>query len=962
MARLLVLLTALSILTQEASPQDRKPDARKSPPSKQRSAATSGRAIESGSEFIELESQPELLVGPTRVAWCSAMSPDETWIATGYGLFRELGQVRIWNVNSGESKWHAREPSGVRTVAISPDGSLVASGNFGGEITLRDAATGRVVRQLREFRGSLERLSFSSDGRRLASASNRRMVRIWDVATGRVLKTFDGHVGSVYWVEFSADDRVLLTAGQDKTVRLWDVETGEITQTLVHPELVTSAIFLPDGKRIATACIDGQVRIFSSDGGSLLQTLSGTNGTPSPVYVVAASQNGAVLAAAVGPQIQIWNAADWQLQATITGHGDVMHGLSLSKDGKTLISSGVDSVVGVWDVAEQKQRHALSPPSGDLIGAGPVRTLAISPDGALLAVAPGDRVVHLRDRTGGGFVRTLAGHDDVVNSAAFSPDGLTLATAGADGRVRLWDVQRGAARGSLSAHTGAAASVTWSPDGGVLATGGNDKTVRLWNAAAFQQLTAFEGHTDGVTAVAFAPDGRRLYSAGRDNLLRVWDVAKRTAVATLDGHTAPIRAVAVSTDGRTIATASEDNSVGLWDAATLRRRATLIHPQSVETLAFAPRGTTLASGGADATIRLWDSASGAERKALAGHTGAITGLAFVRDGSALVSGSNDRSLRIWKAPPTPVPPLLSMLVHRPQAQTAEFSPNGKWLATGGSDRAVALRDPVTGKNLRVLRGHTGLIYHAAFSPDSKLLATAANDGTVRVWSMDRGDETARFDAWRDQTAAARCVAFSPDGGAVASGCTDGTIKLWDVAENNVKAVFAPQPLPVTSVKFSPDGALLASATGDWQTPAIPGELRLWDPVSGAHLASLDGHTGEIKRLAFDRDGRRLASSSADRTVIVWSVADRAMIGGFQPERSATGLAFLPDGERLAVAESQGGVAIWSVSTGSIIQRYEGHGSVVPAITCSPDGQRLATASHDGSIKVWPVERPSGDAP
>ena len=109
-------------------------------------------------DLIDVLTPPEGLVVSTKLAWGTAMSPDQTWVAVSYGHWAtaEAGQVRVWDIATGKPRWVAYEPRGVRAVAISPDGTLVASGNFGGQLRLRDAATGAIKQELQETAGSIE--------------------------------------------------------------------------------------------------------------------------------------------------------------------------------------------------------------------------------------------------------------------------------------------------------------------------------------------------------------------------------------------------------------------------------------------------------------------------------------------------------------------------------------------------------------------------------------------------------------------------------------------------------------------------------------------------------------------------------------------------------------------------------------------------------------------------------------
>src|SRR4051794_1781993 len=171
-------------------------------------------------QAIEIESPSTAIVAPTRFAWCCELLPDESWLVACYGFFQgDIGRIRVWDLKTGKTKWEAVERRGVRRVAISADGSLIASGNYGGEIRLRDAATGEQKRSFDNGGGSVECVSFSSNGRTVVSGGNRRVLRFWDVATGHLLKTMEGHTDAVYGVRFSPDDKLLVSYGRDGSVR-----------------------------------------------------------------------------------------------------------------------------------------------------------------------------------------------------------------------------------------------------------------------------------------------------------------------------------------------------------------------------------------------------------------------------------------------------------------------------------------------------------------------------------------------------------------------------------------------------------------------------------------------------------------------------------------------------------------------------------------------------------------------
>ena len=308
--------------------------------------------------------------------------------------------------------------------------------------------------------------------------------------------------------------------------------------------------------------------------------------------------------------------SSWELQHTLTGHGEVyyledrevypsygeVYSVAFSPDGQTLASGSRDDTIKLWNVATGGSIATLT---GDSCG---VYSVAFSPDGQTLA-SGGYKTIKLWDVPTQEKIATLTGHSDEVHSVAFSPDGKTLASGNRyDTIIKLWDVATGRSIATLKGHSKSKSvwSVAFSPDGKTLASGSWDQTIKLWDVATRQEIATLTGHSNEVHSVAFSPDGRTLASGSHDNTIKLWDVATRQEIATLTGHSDGVYSVAFSPDGQTLASGSLDKTIKLWDVATRQEIATLTgHSSWVFSVAFSPNGQTLASGSYDKTIKFW---------------------------------------------------------------------------------------------------------------------------------------------------------------------------------------------------------------------------------------------------------------------------------------------------------------------------------------------------------------------
>jgi serine/threonine protein kinase len=280
-------------------------------------------------------------------------------------------------------------------------------------------------------------------------------------------------------------------------------------------------------------------------------------------------------------------------------------------------------------------------------GVAPVRGVAFSPDGSILATGAADGAIRLWSPSGTAEGEMNAGAG-VAYSIAYSPDGQYIASGHEDGTVRIWNVAQQAQVGVLTGHSAPVRAVAFSPDGSLVASASEDKTARLWEAASGAQRVLLDGQTDRVLAIAFSADSRQVATASDDGNVRIYNAATGAALGSLPSGDGEARDLAFSPINNQLAVASTDGLVHIWDLSTGQQVGVLQgHDSWVWTVRYSPDGSLLATGGRDNTARLWDAATFQQVAILRGHGGWVISVAFSPDGSMLATGGGDGTARVW---------------------------------------------------------------------------------------------------------------------------------------------------------------------------------------------------------------------------------------------------------------------------------------------------------------------------
>ena len=557
-------------------------------------------------------------------------------------------------------------------------------------------------------------------------------------------------------------------------------------------------------------------------------------------------------------------------------------------------------------------------------------------------------------------------HGGEVTTAAFFPGGKTVASGGQDGAIRLWEAATGKEVRHLSGD-----HVAMAPDGKTWAAWdeGTATTITLFDVATGKRLHEFErrGKTHAVT---FSPDGKILAAGGVNgkglNQLSFWEVAtgKELPAPQMGAKYDYVHHLAFSPDSKLLATAGEtDGSVRLWELATGKEasRFRALKAGGTEVLspfAFSPDGTGFVSGGkwldsgeVDPTVRLWEVSTGKELRQFIGcGLDACGAVVFSPDGRSLVTGHGG-SIAVWEFATGKL--LRKLEGHQGVVRCLAFSADGKILASGSSDCTLRLWDFATGKPVHPVGGHQGKVTSVAVTADGKAVISAGLDKTIRLWDRATSKETRRL----TDRAPVRAIAVSPDGKLMASRSwadarNGSTIAVWDLAAGKeLRRSFDRTPSP--TLAFSPDSRSLAVGS----VRAVYCLDEKGKEFSRAAVPRGEPGSGDLPFVAFSPDSKSFAWSNA-ATCRTSETATGEELHRFAFPRGRDALAsvcwgaFLGDDNTLLL-NVDGAFCVWDVARGKELRRFGGDPPQWPS-ALSADGKTLAAGCEDGTIRLWEV--------
>ena len=414
--------------------------------------------------------------------------------------------TRLWTADGELLHTLVGHRAYVNAIAWTHDARRLLTCSSDGTAKLWSTDSGGMVASLDGHATGVYRASFGPSEATVLTASWDGTARVWDPTRGALAAELHGHRDVVTDAEVCG--RSVITAGQDHAARVWDETGGELVRLPPHPAAVVSVSCRRAADRVVVASRDGSVRISSlPDGRELAAVALGGE-----LAAARASADGRVAVAGVEGGVTLLDADGKKLRALDAGMPLV--DVAWSDDGALLLGQGEHDAI-VWDSASGAVRARPG------VGAARLKSARFAPGRPLVVLGSEDkhaRVIDLR----GTVVRDVA-HDGRVTAAAISPDGALLAVAVEDGRTALWSMPTGERVGTLDRHNAEVLDVAFSPDSAYVVTGGAEGAVRVWDARTTRELATYAtSNQSGMIDLVVTADGRRIVARDLAGGVFIW--------------------------------------------------------------------------------------------------------------------------------------------------------------------------------------------------------------------------------------------------------------------------------------------------------------------------------------------------------------------------------------------------------------------------------------------------------
>ncbi|MEW4530175.1 c-type cytochrome domain-containing protein [Maioricimonas sp. JC845] len=737
----------------------------------------------------------------------------------------------------------------VHSLAFSPDGNLLASGGY------------RVIklwqRQQNVQQNQLATdvpvvfATVSADATLAAASLDNNQVRVWNLSNGQAVADLAGHTAKVNGVAISPDAALLVTASDDKTLKVWDAASGAEVATLTTPAEVKSVTFSADGKLLASGHADNQIRVWNVPTAAAAPAVGNDETKPNeeakPVEPVRAitGHGGPVLALAANPAaaneivsgsqdgtVRIWNLADGK-QIFSQGLGGPVESVAISPDGSLIAGGGPNKLVRVWGRDNKLRAEIKGTPAED------AQVIALTDE---QAVAKSQTA--LADAAFKAAEKDVTSREEAVKKAKEQKEAADKALAEAEKKRQDAEEKAKAAATELEAKPEDDGLKKKKSDADAALTKATEERDKAKDAVVSAER-AVKLTEDALASSKQRVEERKKQLETAQAYQKEIDGQLAAAKKAQSEAPAPIHAIAFAADGKRLATAGDSGAIHLWHAESGQHLDTLTgHEQPVRSIAFGAAGTLVSAGQAKG-VTVWDTRPSWKLVATLGGKAdnpldfsespiedRVLCLDFSPDGRQLVSGGGEPSrngeLLLWDVEQRTLARTFED-AHSDSVFDVEFSRDGTYVLSGGADKFVKVYNAASGEHVRSYEGHTSHVLGVAWKGDGSALASAGADNAIKVWNFETGEQQRTISSYSKQVTS---IAYIGVGDNLVSCGGDKTVRFHTAANGRNYRNFGGMQDFVYAVAATRDESLVVAAGED-------GVIRVWDGSNGKAIATFE---------------------------------------------------------------------------------------------------------------------------
>lgn len=527
----------------------------------------------------------------------------------------------------------------------------------------------------------------------------------------------------------------------------------------------------------------------------------------------------------------------------------------------------------------------------------------------------------------------LHGHTVNIVDVAFSPDGKLIASIAESFAIKIWERSTGKLLLNIDSGHPFGQCITFTPDNRCVTVVFGDDVLASWEISTGKRVMALdlndffdtEDHAIVASSITYNPSGSQIAISSLEGDVCILDFENDTTSAVcLDDS---VRKVIYSPNGQYLL-ATTDKGFVLWDLendANIEKSVDeeiqdLVDNTQAIFSSDSKRMAFMAATPVNCQIMIWDIQSleliqtiewkSEINEEAEESIGNIISIAFSADGNDIVSALNDGVIQIWNIQSNKIK--ACYILSSVWIKNAFFDTTGRYVGLGTADNNIIIADTYSNYAIKAIRDKPNLT-SAALSPDGSRLITGAG--------------------MRDE---------------------EGKMSLWDVKSNRCLKTLSDHEDFITSVAYSPDGKLIASASAD-------GTVLIYDAENGHQTLRLDVETVADGRYAFvyasfSPDSKRIATGISNGHMVFWDVKDGHVIQDIETQGDLIfSFDYSPDGSLIAAGSISREAKVWNVQSGKLVHSYTGHTNAITAVTISPDNSHIVAGSEDKTIICWNVQ-------